>query len=87
MWLALGRFAQVAQTDGDLLARFALVDFSNSDFNLLAASFHFYNSARVHFEKSRLPVCGNQLLDAARAAWHLVFLSRSNRDSSDLLLF
>ena len=87
MWLALGRFAQVAQTDGDLLARFALVDFSNSDFNLVAASFHLYNSARVHFEKTRLPLCGTQLLDAARSAWHLVYLSRSNSDSSDLLFF
>jgi hypothetical protein len=85
MWSALGWTNHLAQADGDLLARFALVDFSDSDFNLVAAAFHLYNTARVHFAKSSQPLCGVQLLDAAHAAWRMVSLSRSSSDSLDLL--
>ena len=84
MWQALGRTNHLAHADGDLLARFALVDFADSDFNLVAAAFHLYNSGRVFYTKTNLPLCGDQLTDAARAAWHLVTLSRSSSDSLDL---
>ena len=84
LWDAVGRFSGVGPPGDDVLARLCLVDAPSADFGILTAAFHLYHAAKQHFLTFSRCFNNTELVNAARAAWQLVTLSRRSGEAFDL---